>query len=155
MEIKLQLYTTIILPTALYASETWRSTAAVSKKLDVFHQRCLQKILKILYLDHITNDELIRRAQSRRLQDIVTERRVKFAGHVLRMSEDWPAKVAMKWQPLLGKRKRGRPKITWRRTFKKDLSSVNKSWENIDLEAADRDVWRTIAALCADMRGRT
>ena len=45
--------------------------------------------------------------------------------------------------------------MTWRRTFKKDLSSVNKSWENIDLEAVDRDVWGRIAALCADMRGRT
>ena len=67
MKIKLQLYNTIVLPTALYASETWKSTAAISKKFDVFHQRCLQKILKISYLDHITNDEVIRRAQSRRL----------------------------------------------------------------------------------------
>ena len=155
MKIKLQLYNTIVLPTALYASETWKSTAAISKKFDVFHQRCLQKILKISYLDHITNDEVIRRTQSRRLQDIVTERRVKFAGQILRISKDRPAKVAMKWQPLLGERKRGRPKITWRRTFKKDLSSVNKSWENIDLEAADRDVWRRIATLCVDMYGRT
>ena len=67
---------------------------------------------EISYLDDITNDEVIRRAQSRRLEDIVTEWRVKFASYILRISEGWPAKVAMKWQPLLGKRKRGRPKIT-------------------------------------------
>ena len=73
MRIKLQLYNTIVLPTALYDSKTWKSTAAISKKLDVFQQRCLQKILKISYLDHITNYEVIRRAQSRQLQDIVTE----------------------------------------------------------------------------------
>ena len=71
------------------------------------------------------------------------------------MSENRPAKVTTKWQPLLGKTKRGRPKITWIGTFKKDLSSVNKSWENMDLEAVDKDVWRRIAALCADMHGRT
>ena len=129
MKIKLHLYNTIVVPEALYASETWKSTASISKKLDVFHQRCLQKILKMSYLDRVKNDEVIRRAQSRRLQDIVTERRVKFAGHILRMSEDRPAEVAMKWQPLLGKRKRGRPKITWRKTFKKYLSNVNKSWK--------------------------
>ena len=41
------------------------------------------------------------------------------------------------------------------KNLQKDLSSVNKSWENIDLEAVDRDVWGRIAALCADMRGRT
>ena len=155
MKIKLQLYNTIVLPTAPYASETWKSTPTISKKLDVFHQRCLWKILEISYFDHITNDEVIRRAQSRHLQDIVIERRVKFAGHILGMFEDRPAKVAMKWQPLLGKRKRGRTKITRRITFKKDFSSVNKSWENIDLEVADRDVWRRIAAQCADMGGRT
>ena len=129
MKIKLQLYNTIVVPEALYASETWKSTASISKKLDVFHQRCLQKILKMSYLDRVKTDEVIRRAQSRRLQDIVTERRVKFAGHILRMSEDRPAEVAMKWQPLLGKRKRGRSKITWRKTFKKYLSNINKSWK--------------------------
>ena len=92
MKIKLQLYNTIVLPTALYASVTWKSTAAISKKLDVFHRKCLWKIPKISYLDHITNDEVIRRVQCRRLQDIVTERRVT----ILRMSEDRTVKVAMK-----------------------------------------------------------
>ena len=96
MKIKLQLYNTFVLPTALYASGTWKSTAAISKKVDVFHQKCLWKIPKISYLDHITNDEVIRRVQCRCLQDIVTERRVKFSGHVLRMSEDRTVKVALK-----------------------------------------------------------
>ena len=67
MKIKLQLYNTIVLPTDLYASKTWESTAAISKKLDVFHQGRLRKILKISYLDYIANYEVIRRAQSRRL----------------------------------------------------------------------------------------
>ena len=96
LKIKLQLYNAILLPTAFYASETWKSTAAISKRLNVFHQKYLRKILKISYLDHITNEEVLRRAQSRPLQQIVTERRVKFAGHILRMSEDRPAKVAAK-----------------------------------------------------------
>ena len=67
MRIKLQLYNTIVLPTALYASKTWKSTTAISKKFYVFHQRRLRKILKISYLDYIANYEVIRRAQSRRL----------------------------------------------------------------------------------------
>ena len=81
LKIKLQLYNSIVLPTALYASETWKSTAAISKRLNVFHQRCLRKILKISYLDHITNEEVLRRSQARPSHQIVTERRVKFAGH--------------------------------------------------------------------------
>ena len=73
MKTKVQLYNTIALPTALYPNETWKSTVAISKKLDIFHRRCLRKIPKISYLDHITNDEVIRRVQSRCLQDIVTK----------------------------------------------------------------------------------
>ena len=68
LKIKFQLYNTIVLPPALYASETWKSTAAISKRLNVFNQRCLRKILKILYLDQITNEEVLRRAQSRPLK---------------------------------------------------------------------------------------
>ena len=67
MKIKLQLHNTIVLPTVLNASETWKTTAAISKKLDIFHQICLRKTLKIANPDYITNDEVIRRAQSRRL----------------------------------------------------------------------------------------
>ena len=71
--IKMQLYNTIVLPTALYASETWKKTAVISKRLDVFHQRCL---CKISYLDRVTNENVLNTAQSHRLQDIVTEKRM-------------------------------------------------------------------------------
>ena len=44
----------------------------------------------------MTNEEVLRITQSRRLQDIVAERRFKFADHILRMPVERPAKVAMK-----------------------------------------------------------
>ena len=46
LDTKLRLYNSIVLPTAVYASETWKSSARLNKKLDVFHQRNLRKILK-------------------------------------------------------------------------------------------------------------
>ena len=70
---KIRLYNTIILRTAIYASEPWKITTRIAGKLNVFHQRCLRRILGITYLDHITNDEILRRCNSRKLQDIVTE----------------------------------------------------------------------------------
>ncbi|XP_016333487.1 uncharacterized protein LOC107681684 [Sinocyclocheilus anshuiensis] len=41
LNIKLRFYTTIILPMATYAAETWKASARISHKVDVFHQRCL------------------------------------------------------------------------------------------------------------------
>lgn len=36
------------------------------------------------------------------------------------------------WKPPHGKRKQGRPRITWRRTFMEDLKAVNVSWDEAE-----------------------
>jgi hypothetical protein len=46
---------------------------------------------------------------------IITKRRWKWIGHVLRKEPDDTTKIALYWTSE-GKRKRGRPKVTWRRT---------------------------------------
>ena len=49
-----------------------------------------------------------------------------------------------------GKRKRGRPKITWRRTVEKEIKEMGKTWEGIKFMARDRRMWREhVAALHA------
>jgi hypothetical protein len=45
---KIWLYNAIAISVAIYASETWKTTARVAQKLNVFHQRCLRKILGVL-----------------------------------------------------------------------------------------------------------
>jgi len=42
--VKLKLYMSTVVATALYASETWKSTTRIQHRLDVFHQRNLWKI---------------------------------------------------------------------------------------------------------------
>ena len=56
------------LPTAIYACETWKKTAMIAHRLDVFHRRCLRAILGISWCDHVTNEEVMRRAGMERLQ---------------------------------------------------------------------------------------
>ena len=114
-----------VLSVVTYASETWKMTSRMAKKLDVFQQRCLRRILRVSYWDHITNEEIPQRAGSRRLHDIVVEQRFRMAGHIIRLPEERPAKTAMTWTPSEGRRGRGRPKETWRRTFSKDLARVD------------------------------
>ena len=57
--IRLRLYNSIVLPTGLYACETWRITLAISKRLNAFHQQCPRIVLKVTYLDRITNQEVL------------------------------------------------------------------------------------------------
>ena len=64
------MYTAIVITTASYACETWKRTAMMAHRLDVFHRRCLRAILGISWRDHVTNEEVTRRAGMERLQDI-------------------------------------------------------------------------------------
>ena len=77
LNVKLRLYSAIVIPTTMYACETWKRTAMIAHMLDVFHRRCLRAILGIRWRDHVTNEEVMRRAEMERLQDIVTTRRGK------------------------------------------------------------------------------
>ena len=68
LNVKLRLYTAIVFATAMYAFETWKRTAMIVHRLDVFHRRCLHAILGISWSDHVTNEEVVRRAGMERLQ---------------------------------------------------------------------------------------
>ena len=67
---KFRLYTSIVLSTALHACETCKSTASICI-LDVFHRRCIRKILGLSWQDRVTNEELMRRSGMQALSEIV------------------------------------------------------------------------------------
>ncbi|XGW15603.1 hypothetical protein V3C99_001228 [Haemonchus contortus] len=144
--IKLRLYYSIVIPTALYASETWKSTASLVKRLNAFHQRCLRRIMKIRYTDHVTNEEVLRRCGSNCLHVVVAQRRLRLAGHILRMAQQRVSRVAMNWIPPGAKRGRGRPRNTWRRTFENDLKTINISRSEGEMIAQDRQQWKNLVA---------
>jgi len=43
LNIKLQLYAAMVMSTAIYACETWKSTLGVQKKRDVFRQQIYER----------------------------------------------------------------------------------------------------------------
>jgi len=73
-----------------------------------------------------------------------SERRFRFAGHVMRMAPERPARHAIEWTPADGRRKKGRPKKTWRSTFREDLQTRGVSWSEKETMAADRVRWRNL-----------
>ena len=65
-------------------------TANVARKRmlrNVFHQRCLRRILGISYREHVTNEAVLERAQQRSLRSIVAERWMRLASHVMRLPD--------------------------------------------------------------------
>ncbi|PIO64746.1 hypothetical protein TELCIR_13612 [Teladorsagia circumcincta] len=85
--IKMCLYQSIEILTALYGSETWKIAVGLVRKINAFHQRGLRRIMKIRYTEHITNQEVLRRTSMSSLHVIVVRRRLRLAGHILRMPQ--------------------------------------------------------------------
>ena len=52
---KSRLYKTLVKPVLVYGCETWKMNEGEAKKIDVFQNRCLRKIMKIRWQDKISN----------------------------------------------------------------------------------------------------
>ncbi|XP_078382229.1 uncharacterized protein LOC144664897 [Oculina patagonica] len=110
-------------------------TKTDEKKLDAFLHKSLRRILKIYWPMRITNEEIRARAGMETISKQVARRRWTWLGHVLRMDHHSHPRIALTWVPE-GKRKRGRPRETWR---KKGL----RTWAAAAASAAeDRTAWR-------------
>ena len=121
-------------------------------KLASFHTANLRKILRIFWPQKISNDQLLRQTKQEDIRTLVNRRRWRWIGHVMRKAGNNIARIAMHWTPE-GKRSRGRPKTTWRRTVEKRLRGLNYSWSTIEKLAKDREGWKDfVAALCATHR---
>jgi hypothetical protein len=151
---KLRLYTSIVIPTAVYACETWKRTKKISHRLNVFHRRCLRTILGISWREHISNEEVLGMAGSEDLEITVERRRRRMGGHILRrpMPANRPAKRVMTWRPESGRRSRGRPKKTWRSTFSEDLTAMGISWDKAEEAAGGRKGWQDLVDQCSEKK---
>ena len=134
----------------LYGCETWKLTKGEEKKLDTFQNRCLRRIFKVWWEQHIPNQDVLEMAGMGRISGEVKRRRWNWIGHVLRKDADCDCAVALGWRPE-GKRSRGRPKMTWRRMVEAERDIAGwQSWNAARRVAVSRPQWReSVRALCA------
>ena len=148
---KLKIYQSCVVSVLIYGSECWRMTQQDSAALSVFQTSCLLKICRIFWPDTISNRDLLKKTKQ---EDILTtiRRSWRWVCHLLRREKDNIARTALTWTPE-GRRRRGRPKITWRRTIEAEARMMNRSWRDLETLAQDRHEWgNLVGALCASSR---
>jgi len=111
---KLRIFNTNVKAVLLYGCETWKNSKYIATELQVFINKSLRKILRIFWPDQKTNSELWKRTKQPRIDLQIRKRKCGWLGHTLRKRTDI-TRQALEWNPQ-GKRRRGRPKNTWRRT---------------------------------------
>ena len=140
---KIRLFNSNVVSVLLYGCETWKMNKGDAQRLDVFYHRCLRRILKIRWPMRMSNQEVRRRANiASTISQQIRRRRWRMIGHVLR-SKDEHTKIALSWTPQ-GKRSRGRPRETWRRTAERERKEYGfTSWEGAGAAARSKAEWRS------------
>lgn len=142
LQTKLLVYNAVVLPTLMYASESWTPKRCDVKPLEAFHQRKLRLILGVKWEDRITNQQVLVQTSSTSMETLLLKQHLRWAGHLQRMEDNRVPKQLLYGELSYGKRNRGGPKKRFkdhlRNAFKK-TGITEKEWTSL---AKDRNSWR-------------
>ena len=152
LKTKIRVLNAFVIPVLLYGSETWALTQTMAKSLDALENSWLRRILRISYKEHTTTDSIRQRTGQTFVSKIIQKRRLKWAGHMLRMEEHRAAKMSWRYYPQ-GRRPRGRPRTRWKDCLENDLKAAGLSLQGkttgrnrktLEEVASDRVMWRQV-----------
>ena len=146
LKTKLRIYNSNVKSVLLYGSECWRVVKEEMNKLNAFHNGCLRKICNIYWPNKISNEDLYIKTGCNNIIPEIKRRRWRWLGHVMRMSSDRIPKIALRWTPAGSRRRRGRPKLTWRRTVEAELGAERLSWGEAESLSKNRIRWNILTA---------
>lgn len=123
---------------ALYGSETWTISSAEKRRIEAFEMWCYRRMLKIRWVDKVTNEEVLKRiGEKRSLWRILTKRRDRLVGHILR--HEGLVKMVLEGS-VWGKNTVGRPRLEYSKQIQKDVGCSN--YVEMKRLAQDRLAWR-------------
>jgi hypothetical protein len=147
--VKIQILNTNVKSVLLYDCETWKTSNQITRRLQIFVNKCLRRIMNINWTDKITNEELWRITQQKPIENQIKRRKWNWIGHSLRKEVGAIEKTALDWNPQ-GYRRRGRSKRTWRRTIEDEIRGTGRSWNEVKGTAGDHNAWKLFMdALCS------
>ena len=99
--------------------------------------RMVRWAMGVSLLEHRRNEEIVEEANVEPIAMVMIRRRLEWSGHAKRRdeTENIRAVVEMKME---GKRPRGRPKLRWKDTVRRDL----KAWNIREEWATDMERWK-------------
>jgi hypothetical protein len=84
LKLKKKLVKCYIWSIVLYSAETWTLRAVDQKHVESF-EMCWRRMEKIIWTDHVRNEEVLLRVEEQRnILHEITERKANWIGHILR-----------------------------------------------------------------------
>ena len=144
LDTKIQVYKAVVLTMLLYGLESWTPYRSHINQLDVFHKGCLRTICGYTLEDKISNADLLEKCKIGGIETFLIQSQLRWAGHVIRMSDERISKVLMYSQLDSGRRNVGRPWLRYKDKLKSNLSAVNIPHNTFEQVALERKEWRSM-----------
>ena len=134
---KINMYRTLIVSVLLYGSETWATTLADRRRLDVFDMRCQRRLLRVFWQQHVSNQSIRERTKQPTASSLLRQRR-----H--RMPSSLPVRRVFDFNPNIHgwKRPIGHTKTRCADSVKHDLHSAGLDSINAAQMVYDRPQWK-------------
>ena len=100
------------------------------KEVKTFLNRCLRCIRNTHWPEVISNEQVWRKTEEIELSMEIKRRKWNWVRHTLRKGNEAMEREALDWNPQ-GKRRRKRPRHTWRRTVKNEALVKGMSWNEV------------------------
>ena len=122
----------------------WNLVTYIGQKrhLNTFHLPFLRRILGFKWQDHITNSEMLSRTGTPSMHSILSQRRLRWLGHVHRMDDGRIPKEFLYGQLKTGVRKVGRLVLRFKDASKRDLKACEIHPNNFEDASCHRACWR-------------
>jgi len=138
-ELRKKLLKCFIWSIALYGAETWTLRAVDQKHLESFEMWCWRRMEKIIWTDHVRNEEVLLRVKElRNILHEISKRKAKLTGHFL-------CRNCLLQRVIEGKIKGGIEVTGRRRRRRKKLLDdlkERREYSHLKEEALDRTIWR-------------
>jgi len=136
-KLKARLIQTLVWPIATYGAEAWTMNKELTGSIEVFEMWCYRRALRISYVEHVSNEEILRRTgESKKLMSRIKLRKLKHFGHVAR-HPSLQADILFRKMP--GTRRQGGQKAEWLDDVTGWAGGSLPSLVNL---ARDRSKWR-------------
>ena len=137
LKTKVRIYKAAIITILTYGAEVWSPTSSQISRLEVFNHRCLRRILKIKWDDFVSNAAVRDQTVSCKVEEQIRCTRLRWFGHLARMSADRLPNFLLSWYPSHGQRSVGAPRCNWRDSVIADIRLLTDNNEMTFKEAID------------------
>ena len=140
VDTKVRILKSTVFPTATYGCETWTINKSDGEKITAFEMKCYRKIMRISWVEKVTNKEVLARIgiDTPTLLQTVKKLKLKYFGHIKR--HETLQKHILEAM-IEGKRGKGRPTRRWEKDIEDWLQMTTPEAGRI---AGDRVLYRSV-----------